>query len=164
MAPSCGVIPPTVSLNIFTPVSVPLPGKRPPSASTGNPASTATTVGTKDSSICATPNGGGSDAAAVAKTPSAGEGPSKPKKEKKKKVKKEGGEEGKGGETPPPAPQSDEGDPSKLDVRVGVIVKAWEHTDSEKLFCEEIDLGEVSEGFDKDEILDFALKGTRVNG
>lgn len=36
-----------------------------------------------------------------------------------------------------------EGDPSKLDMRVGVIVKAWEHPDSEKLFCEEIDLGEV---------------------
>ncbi|CAN0399962.1 unnamed protein product, partial [Hapterophycus canaliculatus] len=35
-----------------------------------------------------------------------------------------------------------EGEPSKLDVRVGVIVKAWEHPDSEKLFCEEIDLGE----------------------
>jgi aminoacyl tRNA synthase complex-interacting multifunctional protein 1 len=31
---------------------------------------------------------------------------------------------------------------SKLDVRVGVITKAWEHEESSKLFCEEIDVGE----------------------
>ena len=29
-----------------------------------------------------------------------------------------------------------------LDVRVGRIVEAWEHPDSEKLWCEEIDIGE----------------------
>lgn len=29
-----------------------------------------------------------------------------------------------------------------LDIRVGVITKAWEHPDSDKLYCEEIDLGE----------------------
>ena len=29
-----------------------------------------------------------------------------------------------------------------MDVRVGVITKAWHHEDSEKLFCEEIDVGE----------------------
>ena len=33
-------------------------------------------------------------------------------------------------------------DPSKLDIRVGVIVKCWNHADSEKLLCEEIDVGE----------------------
>ncbi|CAM9950776.1 unnamed protein product, partial [Sphacelaria rigidula] len=51
-----------------------------------------------------------------------------------------------GAPAPAPAPAaavSEEGDPSKLDMRVGVIVKAWEHPDSDKLFCEEIDLGEV---------------------
>lgn len=31
---------------------------------------------------------------------------------------------------------------SALDIRVGVITKAWEHPDSDKLWCEEIDLGE----------------------
>jgi len=31
---------------------------------------------------------------------------------------------------------------SALDIRVGKIVKAWHHPESEKLFCEEIDLGE----------------------
>jgi methionine--tRNA ligase beta chain len=52
------------------------------------------------------------------------------KKEKKKK-------------TPPAA--SDAGgaiDISKLDIRVGVIQKAWEHPEADKLYCEEIDLGE----------------------
>ena len=29
-----------------------------------------------------------------------------------------------------------------LDVRVGKIVEAWEHPDSEKLWCERIDVGE----------------------
>uniref|UniRef100_A0A7S2W9S6 tRNA-binding domain-containing protein n=2 Tax=Eucampia antarctica TaxID=49252 RepID=A0A7S2W9S6_9STRA len=50
-----------------------------------------------------------------------------PKKNKKKK-------------TPPAAPT--EIDVSKLDIRVGVITKAWEHTEADKLFCEEIDIGE----------------------
>lgn len=31
---------------------------------------------------------------------------------------------------------------SSLDVRVGKIVDVWEHPDSEKLFCEKIDVGE----------------------
>jgi methionine--tRNA ligase beta chain len=33
-------------------------------------------------------------------------------------------------------------DPSKLDIRVGLVVKCWNHPDSDKLLCEEIDLGE----------------------
>ena len=43
----------------------------------------------------------------------------------------------------PPAPAA-EIDVSKLDIRVGVISKAWEHEEAEKLFCEEIDIGEES--------------------
>jgi methionine--tRNA ligase beta chain len=35
-------------------------------------------------------------------------------------------------------------DPSLLDFRVGKIVKCWNHSDSEKLLCEEVDLGEGS--------------------
>jgi aminoacyl tRNA synthase complex-interacting multifunctional protein 1 len=31
---------------------------------------------------------------------------------------------------------------SALDIRVGRIVKAWEHESSDKLFCEEVDVGE----------------------
>lgn len=40
--------------------------------------------------------------------------------------------------------ESQEIDFSKLDVRVGVIKKAWEHEAADKLFCEEIDIGEGS--------------------
>ena len=29
-----------------------------------------------------------------------------------------------------------------LDIRVGTVVKCWEHPDAEKLYCEEIDIGE----------------------
>ena len=43
--------------------------------------------------------------------------------------------------TPPPSTTTDI-DISKLDIRVGVINKAWEHPTADKLFCEEIDLGE----------------------
>lgn len=38
-----------------------------------------------------------------------------------------------------PSPSA-EIDISKLDIRVGVIQKAWEHEEADKLFCEEIDL------------------------
>jgi aminoacyl tRNA synthase complex-interacting multifunctional protein 1 len=33
-------------------------------------------------------------------------------------------------------------DPSKLDLRVGLITKCWNHPEAEKLLCEEIDLAE----------------------
>jgi len=51
-----------------------------------------------------------------------------PKKKKKKK-------------TPPPV-EPVVVDVSKLDIRVGVITKCWEHEEADKLFCEEIDIGE----------------------
>jgi methionine--tRNA ligase beta chain len=50
----------------------------------------------------------------------------KPKKEKKQDA----------------APASTEIDISKLDIRVGVIQKAWVHPEADKLYCEEIDIGE----------------------
>lgn len=56
-----------------------------------------------------------------------------PKSKKKKKKKKKAD----------PVPAGDI-DVSKLDIRVGVITKAWEHTEADKLFCEEIDIGEES--------------------
>jgi methionine--tRNA ligase beta chain len=41
------------------------------------------------------------------------------------------------------APEKDEDlDPSKLDIRVGLVTKCWAHPESDKLLCEEIDLGE----------------------
>merc|ERR1712070_4178 len=33
-------------------------------------------------------------------------------------------------------------DVSRLNIKVGKIVKVWHHPDAEKLYCEEIDLGE----------------------
>lgn len=32
-------------------------------------------------------------------------------------------------------------DPTKLDIRVGHVLKCWNHPDSDKLLCEEVDLG-----------------------
>ena len=44
---------------------------------------------------------------------------------------------------PPPASgDAAASDISALDIRVGKILTAWHHPDAEKLFCEEIDLGE----------------------
>jgi aminoacyl tRNA synthase complex-interacting multifunctional protein 1 len=57
-----------------------------------------------------------------------GEAPAKPEKKKKKKQ--------------PPAPVV-EIDVARLDIRVGIITKAWEHEEADKLFCEEIDVGEA---------------------
>lgn len=41
-----------------------------------------------------------------------------------------------------PAVPAAELDISALDIRVGKIIKAWPHPEAEKLFCEEIDIGE----------------------
>lgn len=35
-------------------------------------------------------------------------------------------------------------DISRLDIRVGVITKAWEHEEADRLFCEEIDIGDAT--------------------
>jgi methionine--tRNA ligase beta chain len=44
---------------------------------------------------------------------------------------------------PAPAPATEDSQPFELlDVRVGCIVEAWEHPDSDKLWCERIDVGE----------------------
>merc|ERR1719253_1927428 len=53
---------------------------------------------------------------------------------------KKKGEKGKA----PPAKPADRplDDLSRLDIRVGQIVKVWPHPDADKLWCEEIDVGE----------------------
>ena len=43
---------------------------------------------------------------------------------------------------PPPANNQDQPDICKLEFKVGVITKVWEHPEGEKLYCEEIDVGE----------------------
>jgi len=46
--------------------------------------------------------------------------------------------------SPPPSTTDTVVDISKIDLRVGVITKAWDHPEGDKLFCEEIDIGEPS--------------------
>jgi len=70
----------------------------------------------------------GGDKAAAAKG-----GDNKAKQEKKEKKQKQ---------KPAPAADPDQPEATKLDIRVGNIVKCWNHEDSDKLFCEEIDVGE----------------------
>eukprot|EP00742_Colponemidia_sp_Colp-10_P002385 GILJ01002542.1.p1 GENE.GILJ01002542.1~~GILJ01002542.1.p1 ORF type:complete len:411 (-),score=90.59 GILJ01002542.1:101-1333(-) len=56
------------------------------------------------------------------------------KKEEKPKAKKE--------KAPAPPAQPEQPDISRLDIRVGHIIKAWKHPSADKLYCEEIDVGE----------------------
>lgn len=154
MAPSYTALPAHVTLNLFTPVPVPLPQKA-SGVSKPEPNSMETSP--------AAPGSGQSEnvanGVAADGEPAAVGGGAKENSKKKDKngVSANGkasstvasGEEkatgggNAGASDSTPAASAAEGDPSKLDVRVGVIVKAWEHPDSEKLFCEEIDLGEV---------------------
>ena len=59
----------------------------------------------------------------------------------KQKQQQKGGGGGKGGKKGTPA-DPNQVDITKLDIRVGVITKVWKHPDAEKLYCEEIDVGE----------------------
>lgn len=69
-----------------------------------------------------------------------------PKQQQQQKGKKGGGG-GDGGSKPTKQQQQQEAasasfDISALDIRVGKILKAWPHPEAEKLYCEEIDVGE----------------------
>jgi aminoacyl tRNA synthase complex-interacting multifunctional protein 1 len=76
--------------------------------------------------------------AAAAAAAGAGEiNPTTRQKEQKKKEKK--------AEAKPAAAaaaEEPELDPSKLDIRVGLVTRCWAHPESDKLYCEEIDVGE----------------------
>lgn len=74
--------------------------------------------------------GDGAPAADGADASSEG-GTAKQATKKKKKKKK----------SPPPAEEFVM-DVSKLDIRVGTILEAWEHEEADRLFCERIDIGE----------------------
>ena len=70
--------------------------------------------------------------------------PTNEKNEKKKEAEKKEKKEKK--ETAPAAPSTPVAadlNPMKLDIRVGVILRCWEHPEAEKLLCEEIDVGEA---------------------
>jgi aminoacyl tRNA synthase complex-interacting multifunctional protein 1 len=88
------------------------------------------------------PQGGkGKQAAAKPKGDHKGEEQPKPpeqQQEPKKGKQPKGG--GGGGGNQPPAEVADF-TVAALDIRVGRIIKCWAHTEADKLFCEEIDLG-----------------------
>jgi len=73
------------------------------------------------------------------------------KKPQQKPEQKKGGEQGKGkqqqqqqkgGKQEAAAPSSPRDAFYQLDIRVGKIVKAWKHPDADRLYVEQIDLGE----------------------
>ncbi|CAM9572004.1 unnamed protein product, partial [Heterosigma akashiwo] len=92
---------------------------------------------------------GGPAAAAAAATEERGAGK---KKEgagaggggKKKEQKKKAPAGGKGGAAEPAAETEATSDFPLLEIRVGRITKVWEHPEAERLFCEEIDVGEAA--------------------
>eukprot|EP00291_Cryptomonas_curvata_P026999 CAMPEP_0172177892 /NCGR_PEP_ID=MMETSP1050-20130122/15714_1 /TAXON_ID=233186 /ORGANISM="Cryptomonas curvata, Strain CCAP979/52" /LENGTH=258 /DNA_ID=CAMNT_0012850513 /DNA_START=16 /DNA_END=789 /DNA_ORIENTATION=+ len=105
----------------------------------------------------------GSSAAAPAKNePAAKEAANKKESEKKgdqvkKTEKKEDGaksekkadKKGEAKAAAPPAEakaaaEADQAEFTKLELKVGVLTKTWAHPESEKLFCEEIDVGEAA--------------------
>jgi len=87
--------------------------------------------------------------AAVAATFGAGGAPTLPaaaggakgqQQQKQQKNKKKGGKKKKPAAAPAAAPAAEP--IAEIDIRVGQIVKVWEHPDSDKLWCESIDCGE----------------------
>lgn len=78
------------------------------------------------------------EATAATTTPATTEVKKEEKKEKVKAPKED--------KPAPPATEATDADadPSKLDIRVGLVVKCWNHPESDKLLCEEIDVGEAT--------------------
>ena len=64
---------------------------------------------------------------------------------KKAETKKKPAKAPKASKKAPPAPSAaaEQSPFTKIEIRIGKITKVWEHPDSEKLFCEEIDIGEA---------------------
>lgn len=165
MAPACKAIPPVVSFDIFTPVAVPLPLKHVSNSaaclvSSGRaPAAEVTDGGDSATTRSARQIQGGGGHRTIDCASGDVKGDSKKNTKKNKNEGESGGapaaaaagkdHSGKwedkkcAGGVGAGAAAGFSGDPSKLDVRVGVIVKAWGHPESQKLYCEEVDLGEV---------------------
>jgi tRNA-binding EMAP/Myf-like protein len=43
-----------------------------------------------------------------------------------------------------PKAAADQPEYTKLEIKVGILTKTWPHPESDKLFCEEIDVGEAA--------------------
>eukprot|EP01031_Cornospumella_fuschlensis_P049071 gene49071-60068_t len=121
------------------PFLIPLPELDKPQAQTEQaPAEQSTQAAVSAAAPAAQP-----EAKAAAEAPSAS-APKKDKKAAKADAKPE--EEGKKEAAKPSAKAEEAADlsPGLLDIRVGRVVRCWAHEGSEKLLCEEIDLGEAS--------------------
>jgi len=66
--------------------------------------------------------------------------------DKKNKTDKPGKEPKAAGDAKPaPASEGEQPEFTKLELKVGVLTKTWFHPESEKLYCEEIDVGEEAQ-------------------
>lgn len=75
-------------------------------------------------------------------SPAAEKGKAEAKATPKAEAKAEAKKEAKAKATPKAAAERPLEDVSRLNIKVGKITKVWPHPDAEKLYCEEIDLGE----------------------
>ena len=119
------------SIASFTPTLLPIPSTATAGGSSGEGDS-------KKPDASAPPSGKESASKVVKNSADSGKGGGE---QKQKKESEKTGKLGTAAATPSAA-TGDEADPSKLDLRVGVIKKCWDHPEREKLLCEEIDVGE----------------------
>jgi aminoacyl tRNA synthase complex-interacting multifunctional protein 1 len=137
LAPSCTALPAAAAVNrALAPLVLPVPATPASLANAGKAAAAAKQPAAKaDAAKAEAPA-----VAAAAAGSEAADGTAPPAAKKQKAAKKDTAP--KAAAPAAAAPAEDELDPTKLDIRVGIIVKAWEHPEAEKLFCEEIDVGE----------------------
>jgi aminoacyl tRNA synthase complex-interacting multifunctional protein 1 len=141
LAPSCTALPAAAAVHrALAPLVLPVPAAPASLANTGKAAAAAKQPAAKaDAAKAEAP---AVAAAAAAAGSEAADSTAPPAAKKQKAAKKDAAPKAAAAAAVAAAPAEDELDPTKLDIRVGVIVKAWEHSEAEKLFCEEIDVGE----------------------
>jgi len=88
------------------------------------------------------PIGCGTAAKAETKAAPAAAGGETEQKEKKEKKEKPAAAAAAAAAAAPIAEKDEPLEPSLLDLRVGIVLKCWNHPDSDKLLCEEVDCGE----------------------
>jgi aminoacyl tRNA synthase complex-interacting multifunctional protein 1 len=139
LAPSCTALPAAAAVHrALAPLVLPVPTAPASLANAGKAAAAVKQPAAKaDAATAEAP----AAVAAAAAGSEAADGTAPPAAKKQKAAKKDAAPKAAAAAVAA-ASVEDELDPTKLDIRVGVIVKAWEHPEAEKLFCEEIDVGE----------------------
>jgi aminoacyl tRNA synthase complex-interacting multifunctional protein 1 len=139
LAPGCTALPAAAAANrALAPLVLPVPAAPASLANAGKATAAAAQPAAKAAAAKA------EAPAAAAAGSEAADGTAPPAAKKQKAAKKDAAPKAAAPTAAAAAapPAEDELDPTKLDIRVGVILKAWEHSEAEKLFCEEIDVGE----------------------